>query len=350
MREYIVDDSSVHRGMSGMIAEDYSIRVGMVREHVYLNKTGQTRYIVEVWKNNRLYPMTCIRTTRFGGLYNYEEYTHKGFTPGNDNASLGNFNLVPGDMVIVAAADGESREGIILGSLNHYGRDEVLPSTGDQAYVSEFNGLQTMINKRGEYRVTFKGAPTNLDKLSKAPNGEQYPLPEYNTDVGFSYYQFDKNGSYLVTDNSKENPQYIKVDKPNGKISIVSGKTELVIDKKEESYSITNKSTNFKSADSFDVSTKSTTIDSSDVVNVTSKAINTEGELTQTGDVAIEGNSAQNGNAEVNGNFTSTGTTSLGGGANPLVYDVLLIQGTGNLGAPVISQAILLKTVNTTAS
>lgn len=351
MREYIINDSSFHSDPSGMIGKDYSIRIGMVREHVYLNGPQQTRYIVEVWKNNRLFPMTCMRTSSFGGLYNYEEHTHRGFKAGEDNVGLGNFTVVPGDMVIVAAADGESREGIILGSINHFGRDEILPATGDQAYIKEFNGIQEVINKSGEYRQTFKGVPTNLDKLDEAPTGEPYPLPEYDLDVGFSYYEWDKTGSYLLTDNSNDElPQSIRVDKPNGKIEIVSGKTSFVIDKNEESYTITNKKVTFDTADEWNLNTKATNIDSADVINAKAANINTEGEWAQKGNMTIEGDIKQTGNTEISGDLKNEGQALLAGGSHPLIYDIVLTIGTGNLGGPVISNHTFLKTVKTKAT
>lgn len=351
MREYIINDSSVHKNPNSMIGKDFSIRIGIVREHVYLETTEQTRYIVEVWKNNKSYPMTCMRSSRFGGLYNYEEYNLRGFNVGESNVGLGNFTVVPGDMVIIAAADGESREGIILGNVNHFGRDEVLPADGNIAFVNEFNGVQTMINKLGEYRRTFKGQPTNISKLNEVPTGKLYPLPEYDTNVGFSYYEFDKTGSYTLTDNANDKaPQYIKIDKPNGKIEIVSGKTSLVIDKKAESYVIKNKTTTFDSADSWNLNTKATNINSTDVINAKAKDIKTEGKWAQKGNVEITGNTKQTGNIEVSGDFKNEGMASLAGGSYPLIYDIILTIGIGNLGAPVISFNTYLKTTKTKAT
>jgi hypothetical protein len=318
---------------------------------VYLNKNQETRYIVEVWKNNKLYPMTCMRTSRFGGLYNYEEFNHRGFKAGEDNVGLGNFSVMPGDMVVVAAADGENREGIILGSLKHFGRDELLPSTEDQEYVAEFNGIQTIINRNGEYRRVFKGVPTNVAELNKAPNGERYPLPEYDPDVGFSYYEFNKEGSWTITDNANDElPQYIRVNKPEGKIEVVSGKTSLVIDKNEESYTITNKITTFDSADAWNLNTKATTIKSADVIDMETAQFKTKGDWQEEGNKEIKGNIKQTGNTEIEGNLKTSGETLLAGGSHPLVYDIVLTIGQGNLGAPVISNHIFLKTVQTKAT
>ena len=56
------------------------------------------------------------------------------------------------------------------------------------------------------------------------------------------------------------------------------------------------------------------------------------------------------GNTEITGDFKTSGTTELAGGANPLIYDIVLTMGTGNLGAPVISNHTFLKTVKTKAT
>ncbi len=351
MREYIIDDSSIHKNPNSMIGKDFSIRIGIVREHVYVTTYQQTRYIVEVWKNNKSYPMTCVRTSRFGGLFNYEEYNLRGFAAGESTLSQGNFTIVPGDMVIVAAANGDAKEGIILGCINHFGRNEILPASKDIAFVNEFNGVQTMINKSGEYRRTFKGQPTNIDRLKDAPDGKSYPLPEYNNDVGFSYYEFDKTGSYMLTDNANDKaPQYLKIDKLNGKIEIVSGKTSLIIDKNAESYTVKNRVTTFNSTDSWGINTKATNINSTDVINAKAKDIKTEGKLTQKGDVEITGNTKQTGNIEATGDFKNEGMVSLAGGSYPLIYDIILTIGIGNLGAPVLSFNTYLKTTKTKAT
>jgi len=351
VREYIIDDSSRHKNTSAMISKDYSIRVGIVREHIYLTDRKQTRYLVEVNNNNRVYVLSCMRTSRFGGLYNYEEYNLRGFAPGTSNISYNNPTIVPGDMVVVAAINGDSRDGIILGNISHFGRGEVLPATSDIAFVNEFNGIETIINNSGEYRRTFKGQPTNLAKLNEIPNGKRYPIAEYNADVGFSYYEFDKTGSYTLTDNATDKaPQYIKVDKPNGKIEIVSGKTSLIIDKGAQSYTVKNKTTTFNSADSWNLNTKATNISSTDVINAKAKDIKTEGKWAQKGDVAITGDTKHTGNIEASGDFKNEGMALLAGGQFPLIYDIILTIGIGNLGAPVLSFNTYLKTTKTKAT
>lgn len=350
-REYIINDSTLIKNSRNIIEKDYSIKVGMVREYIYVPTDKETRYIVELWDRGRLVPVTCTRMTKFGGLYNYEEFNYRGFDPGKNNISYGNFSVSPGDNVLVAYINGESTEGVILGSMKHFGRQEILPIDGTIAYASEFNGLETIINKSGEYRVTFKGTPSNIAALNKAPDGNPYPAAEYDEKVAYSFYQFDKNGSYLLTDNSKSGgTQFIKIDKSEGKITIGSGKTSLVINKKEESYTITNKKVTFNTADEWNLNTKKTVIKSTNLIQADAKDIKTTGKWSQQGNVEIQGNIKQTGNTDVTGNLTTTGTTSLAGGSYPLVYDIALTIGVGNLGAPVISSHVLLKTSMTKAT
>lgn len=366
--DYTIKDSSVwenNESTSLLYEKDCAVRLGVVREEIYVSDYNETRYVVEVWDSGNTIPVTCMRTSRFGGVYNYEEYTVRDFQPGESTSSSAHA-IQPGDHVIVAYANGDSREGFILGFLNHSGRSEVINHANNEtpnelvefankdgeglAYASEFNGVEQVINKAGEYRVTFKGLQTNLDKLKEPPEGEAISKPEYDVEVGSSYYEFDATGSYSLTDNATENPQSIFMDKGNGKIIITSGKTILTIDKNEESYTITNKKMTTNATDEWNLNTKKTTIDSSELVSIKAGDIKTKGALTQTGNVEIKGNTTQTGNVEITGSLSTTGETNLAGGANPLVYDIVLTMGTGNLGAPVVSNHIMLKTVQTKAT
>jgi len=368
--DYIVKDSSIWRdneSSSLLYKEDTAVRIGVVREEVFSDKSPETLYVVEVWDGGVTVPVTCSRTSRYGGIYNYEEYTHRTFSPGNSPGSEGTMSVKQGDHVVVAYIKGNGREGVILGCLNHSGRDEVINFAKRKKknttiefinrggptsvqYAAEFNGLETLINADGEYRLTFRGQPTNIAKLSNATKGEEIAKAEYDTAIGSSYYEFDKTGSFLLTDNSKEKNQSIKLDKTNGKIIITSGLTTLTIDKNAESYTIVNKKTTINSTDDVSINTKSTNIKSTDVINAESKNINTKGEWFQKGNMQIEGNIKQTGNTAIDGNFKTSGLTLLAGGANPLIYDIILTYGMGNLSAPVFSSHIFLKTVKTKAT
>jgi hypothetical protein len=346
--DYIKADSSIpkHRDLESFALDnpqDPILKIGTVQSVVEFK--GDLLYNVEVWLGGKWTAVQCTRTSRFGGIYNYEEYTHRGFI---ELGQYGRFDFKAGDHVLIAYVGGSSLTGAIVGCLNHPGRPRKFDKDSDIAYESEFNGLNKSIGRDGDYTVTYKGLQTNIDKLKeKAEDGKEIPAPEYDESIGGSFYRFGVDGSFEVSDNDN---QSIFIDKPFGQIVVTSGGTSLTINKDAESYEIVNKSTTITAADSFSLDTKATTINSTDVVDITSTAINTTGELTQTGDVTIEGKTDQTGNVSITGNFENTGTAKLGGGAHPLIYNILLTIGVGNLGAPVVSNNIVLKTVKTKAT
>lgn len=353
MDDYIIKDSSIWMDPADHSlreSADATIKMGIVRDVVAISEDSDISYICDVWLGGKYTSIQCFRTSRFGGVYNFEEYNHRGFELDNDPTADSLMDYKQGDAVIIAYLMGESNTGVILGGLNHPGRPKIFKPDDDIAYQSEFNGVNKSINKDGEYTVTFKGQPTNISVLSDISKGQPIPPAEYNEEIGSSYYQFDKDGSYTLSDNATDGEQKIKVDKKNGKIEIIGGKTSFTITKEDESYVIKNKITTFEAADEFNIKTKVSNVDASKEANIKAAKINTTGELTQTGNVAIKGNTAQTGNVDVNGNFSSSGTTSLAGGANPLIYEIILIKGTGNKGAPVISTATVLKTALTKAT
>jgi hypothetical protein len=153
-----------------------------------------------------------------------------------------------------------------------------------------------------------------------------------------------------VSDNAKDGVQSILLDKSSGKLVVVSGNTSLTIDKKEESYTIVNKKMTINSADEWNLNTKKTVIKSTNLIQAEAKDIKTTGKWAQSGDMSIKGNIKQTGNSEITGDFKNTGQALLAGGKYPLIYDIVLIIGIGNAGAPVVSVPTVLKTAMTKAT
>ena len=378
MHDYTVKDSSLwinNEVASSVSKTDTRIRIGIVQEESYNALKDETIYMVNVLDANGQHMIPCTRMVRFGSPYNYEEHTRQTyeFEDGHvDNKH--EMRFLSGESVVIAMLNGGqssglTANGIILGSINHPYRNETLRRNNEVAYISEFNGIETYISKIGEWRQTFRGIQTNVNVLREAPNGEQIPEPEYDKEVGGGFVEWDDTGSWYVTDNTiDELPQSIHINKKDGLIEIISGKTILTIDKNTESYSVKNKAFNIESEDSFSIKTKATSIESTDTFDLVSKKINTTGEVAQKGDVHIEGNTSikgnievtgdtkqagnveQSGDSKVDGNFETTGQTKLAGGAKPLITDIIVIKGTGNLGAPVMSAATILTTTMTKAT
>ncbi len=263
-RDYIVRDTSISKyneGSWGALSfKNMAIRIGIVQAIVPNRDGTEHRYLVEVEDTGTKRPVLCVRGfSKFGGRFNYEEYLTQVYKrTKNSSPSIDvQQDVIPGDMAVVAYVNGEAREGIIIGFLGHPGRKERILQTGLKSkvdgtvdvnvtggnseetptYISEFNGVETIINRLGEYKVTFKGQPTNLKKLDDPVTGAPIPDPVYDTVKGSSFFQFEEDGSYTLSDNSA-NEQKLKIDKTNKKITITGGKTSLEIDTASDKFDV----------------------------------------------------------------------------------------------------------------
>jgi len=235
--DYSVRDSSIvpDRYTRAVVENnDNAIRIGIVREERVL-KDGSTRYIVEVARGGRQIPVSCILMARWGGVHNFEEYRVRPWIknfPANNllPPSAGTFNKRAGDVVIVAFLDGQSREGVILGGCQHPARvQDKNESTkkGSIEYINRFNGIETQIRANGSYKVTFNGAnPLNEKALALPPLGQTPPAPIYLPNLAGSFYGFDPDGSFMVTDGKG---MLIKLEKSlvTGNLILKSGTAKI---------------------------------------------------------------------------------------------------------------------------
>jgi hypothetical protein len=229
--DYIVRDSSIlpnQHAFSAFMDRDTSIRIGIVREEKEV-KAGNTVYMVEVLVDGKVVIVSCVNMVRFGGAHNFEEYKLRPWlatAAGLLSPAAGaEYKARSGDVVVVAYLNGKSREGVILGGLDHSSRKPVLKK-GDIGYLSEFNGLETSIASDGSYKVTFKGyAPINDPTLKIPPTGIDVLPPVYNPLTGGSYYGFSSTGSFVVSDGS----QFMKIhkNKITGSIILKSGSSQI---------------------------------------------------------------------------------------------------------------------------
>jgi hypothetical protein len=273
----IVTDSSIWQNNYAFGAankKDMSIRVGMVREEIFDPVSSQTKYVVEVLDRTNQIPVVCVRMDRFGGVYNYEEYTHRINPSDPRNLSSGSkYAVRPGDVVLIAYAGGDSREGFILGGIKHSARPERTNKSTGIAYQSEFNGIETIINSSGEYKITFRGIPTNIAELDKQSSGNNVPAATYDTSVGTSYMQFDKTGSWTLTDSANSKPQSVKVDKPNGKIVVTSGDVVITMDNNAQLISMVTKDMTVNASNSITKTTQQFSLTASTFTKIKSPKV-----------------------------------------------------------------------------
>lgn len=255
-----VKDSSIWykpTSLRAVNALDNRIYFGVVREARNDQDTNEVRYLVEIRYKNDVILSNCRMLRRWGGAFNYEDYILQGYNYNGTSNSQNGFAAVPGDIVIVGQLGGQSREGIILGGLTHKARKSFLDVTLGPQYKSEFNGIETWINEEGEYTLTFKGQPTNLNVLSNTPD-KPVPDPKYDTKVGSGYFKWDKTGSFTISDNAIDADKFQQffIDKKNGTLQLDSGKVSLKFAKGAQSVVLTCKTSLNNSKDSITFNTK----------------------------------------------------------------------------------------------
>ena len=268
----IIRDSSLYRHPSTKMNRDESdIRVGIVREESYFVENDAYMYRVDVQTRGRRYTLMCRQAEKFGDVYNYEEWKSRAGGPKTPLPSPPNFGRMVGEVVIVAHIDG-GQEGIILGCLRHPSRKSKLLKD-KMSYISEYNGVETSIDNDGAYKLKFQGTPVNVALLKALPMGSPIPKAIYNPVTSGSFMGFDKDGSYTLSDANKVLPQTVKVDKPGGKISIISGSVSIIIEKLSQKITISNIDTEISSKKSFKVSTLDAEISATKSVKIKSAKI-----------------------------------------------------------------------------
>lgn len=226
------DESSIANSLPG------SIRVGVVVGKADSKEMNTVLYLVEVIAYGRRYTLTCTQMSKHGHPYDYEQYSLspvENLKPPVVDTPIP-FGSRGGEVVVVAELPGN--EGIILGCLKHPARNSEVKSS-DTGYTSSFNGIKKEIKSDGSYKVTFNGPllPTAKAQLKAPILLPPSALPDtavYNPLTAGSFYTFEKDGSYEVSDGSKVLPQGIKIDKTDGTITITSGLVSINIDKKTQ--------------------------------------------------------------------------------------------------------------------
>ena len=271
----IVQDSSIWRDAdahSAVNSKDPYLRMGIVKRINKNPDTQQLNYLVEIRNRNDLVEINCILVRNSGGVYNYDDTVLRGYKFEDKPDQTNSYAAKAGDMVLVGLLNGEGREGAIIGFLPHPARKSALdPAKGPQS-ISEFNGVETTINDLGEYKLTFKGLPTNIKKLDDKSTGKIAPA-EYDKKIGGSYFNFDKTGSFTLNDAAESDPQIIKIDKPNGSLKITSGKITVTLTKKDEKIAVKSKIIDINSETSVTTKTKDLSVDASSSIKLKSPKV-----------------------------------------------------------------------------
>ena len=276
---YSTPDSSLGmdaRAMNSYYGGDYNIRIGIVREIVIPEnpngEKGDCLFIVDVRYRGRETTLECQQTYRFNSPHNFEEYSLRNWLKTSPDLltpdSAGLYDYRAGEVVVVAALEGDYSQGVILASMRHPTRPRYTPVDGTIAYASRFNGLETEIKDDGAYKVTWRGAPTNTALLDLPPSPSQIPPPTFDDKIGGTFYGIDNTGSFWLSDNNSQY-LYMNKDEENGKTQLISTDTSLTIDK--ENFTAISKNTA--------IDGEKTTIKAKEAINLDAKEVSLKGKI-----------------------------------------------------------------------
>ena len=224
-------------------------------------------YLVEVTTHGLTYILNCRSMSRFGDVYNYEEWGRRSIHVPNPTGQQLEYSKKVGEVVLVAHIGGSTSDGVILGSLSHPARTSKLQSD-EIAYYSEFNGLETNIDADGAYTLTFQGTPVTVDSLEGAAASGDIPDPQYDETISGSYLGFDKEGSFTVSDAGSKSEQSIKIDKSAGKTTIKSGDVAIEISGSDKSVKVTSDKITINGSSKVTISTATASIEATDAVKI----------------------------------------------------------------------------------
>lgn len=265
----------------------------------------------------------CVSTEGLGSIADYFERTlrtqkkFKGKTKGRD------FKGQDGAIVLILCLDGLSEKGIIIGALRHPDRKNGLKGDKKQL-LAEFNGMKIQIEDDGSAKMTFRGATEN--------DGE--PLDK---ELGETTFDIEKDGSFQIK--NKGVTQRLQKD---GNVSLLAESSVAVTNKKDLKISTNEDKVKLSATNgATSLETETLTIKSSGSATFSFKSLDltSEGEAKLKGQMlSLEASSMAKIKAS---SITLDGMVSLGGaGGTPALTMNTQFIGVGNLGAPVISQAV----------
>jgi hypothetical protein len=326
----------------------FGIYRGVIVRAVYPDDPKNTtkdrmEYVVKV--RGQEYP-NAINIREAGGQYNYQERVRKGIEKSKSNKiSKGTFDeLVDGEHVFVAFLEGYGNSPLILGGSEHPLHSAYKkPKKEDGLFdIEEFNGVEFLIDKDSNYIIKQVGRKDPAGKvLNEAAVGAFIKM------FGIGDIELNTHGTEGTAD------LRMKFNKETKKFELYAQDNKIIID--ENGIIIEDKFTNKVEMKDGMVNVTvagdaNINVDGNTTVNSKDVTVNADGAATinATGDVTVSGDGK--------GTFKGTGGTDVGDGGSPTKVDGVtvalagggspvarlgdMVVGTGNLGAPVVSQIL----------
>jgi hypothetical protein len=312
--------------------KNYAIRAGViVKRHEMSDKNNLHKLAVEYDvlvmeqdENGGSTPILYKHCLSVDGLGAIADFFEKKFRPQKKSSKKNrgaDFPDQDGAIVLLMCLDGAGEKGIIVGGLRHPDRKTKLTGK-DEILAAEYNGVAITINENGSCNLTFKGATNN--------DGTPKDKEQGNTTV-----DIEKDGSVQI-----KNKGVTQRMEKKGKYSVKSEDSQTFTAKKQISLNTDDKFlVKAKSDASMEMVNLAIKASGSATMEMQSLDIQSKGEATLKAQmVSVEAQSLAKVKAS---QVVIEGLVNLGSaGGTPALIMSTQFLGIGNLGIPVISQAI----------
>lgn len=186
-------------------------------------------YEVEIFEQSGDDPTTtnryrnCVTLDAFGGIADFIDVKYRV----NVNEEIeGKLEDEVGASVLVLCVDGNGFDGVIIGGAKHPGRVSKLTTEAGHHLEGEFNGLNWKIQNDGSLTVTFR-SPTDAKGIPFEDGGSDDPDAEgteASEKVGGTTVSISADGSVEANTGLEEDDEtYIRMDKKNKDIGLKAG-------------------------------------------------------------------------------------------------------------------------------
>jgi hypothetical protein len=307
------------------LSENMYLRLGTVVE-IYeiedeenVSKLVPEYDVMTIEDDNTSTYKNCMSFDSFGGVTDFFMAKLRKPKDAKKVREKGSLKKQNGSLVLLLCIDGSSEQGIILGAVAHPDRKtgKLTKALGHHA-EGEFNGINYKIDKDGALTILFRSATDNDGKVK-------------DEKLSGSKWKIEKDGSIEFTDGNKE---LIRIDKTKKTITVVA-ESDISMTTDANANITAKKNISAKAtADMLMDAGGSFTAKSGGAFNITS-----EGPASlKAPDLKIAVDNMLQIKASTV--VVSAPSISLGDGGTPALVLSTQFLGIGNLGAPVISQAI----------
>jgi hypothetical protein len=321
--------------------KNHALRIGVIVQTYPISDSTNhsklaTEYDVMVIEQNEdkgattiLY-RNCLSMEGLGSVADFFERTMRKKKKQTKKGEAVDLKGQNGAIVLLLCLDGMSDKGIIMGAITHPDRKTTL-TTDEPRLEGEYNGVNVKVETDGSTTLTFKGATDNDGKVIDKEQGD-------------TVVAIEKDGTFQI-----KHKGVTQRHEKKGKSSLTA--EDDISNTTKKNFNVTaTESVNVKATKDFNLACMKLVAkaEGSAMLECQKAEIKSQSEITLKGSqIMVEAESM----AKIKStSITLDGLVSLGGeGGQPVLLLSTQFIGIGNLGAPVISNAIAGYAIKVTA-